>query len=1009
MKSFVKLATSTAPAVLGMALLSTPAFAQSAPADEANDEPTIVITGSRLASPNLESASPVTVVSAEEIKQTGTTRVEDLVNSLPQVFAGQGANYSNGSSGTATLNLRGLGSERTLVLVNGRRVVPGDPNTSAADINIIPGAMVKRIDVLTGGASSVYGADAVSGVVNFVMDTDFEGFRIDGQYSFYNHNNRASSQIINPLTARNYPYPTGNSADGGAVDATVAFGAAFDDGRGHVTAYAGYRSVSALTQASRDYSACSLGARTTAQVAANGALFSCGGSATSANGTLFDGTSSTYQIGANRTLTGGFTPYNFAPLNYFQRPDERYTAGMFADYEISEALHPYMEFMFMDDRTVAQIAPSGNFGNTLSINCDNPLLSAQQLSVLCAPGNLLTMPVNPITGQADVFATVGNSGGTAFNFIDPSTGATYNRGFAQILRRNVEGGPRRDDLQHTSYRGLLGMKGDLGEAWSYDAYYQYGRTNFAETYYNDFSVARLTKAMDVVAGPGGTAICRSVRDGTDPNCVPWDIWGLNPSAASIAYLQTPGFQRGINTQQILSGAFVGDLGAYGLKMPTANDGFGLVLGAEYRKESLEFISDAAFQTGDLAGQGAPTLPVSGSYNVKEFFAEARLPLVQESFIHDLTLTGGYRRSSYNVSGGTTFSTDTYKIEGEFSPIRDIRFRGGYNRAVRAPTLQDLFAPQRVALDGSDDPCAGFAITAANAGCLVQGLTIGQIVTPNPADQYNGFIGGNVNLTPEIADTWTVGVVLQPSFLPGFVASVDWFDIKVENAIQGIGADAILSQCTTTADPFFCNLVQRDSTGSLWRSSNGFIINTTQNIGGASTRGLDVTAAYSRQIGDIGRVSLNFVGTYLDQLITDDGISTPYDCTGYHGAICGTPNPEWRHQFRVGLETKDGIGASVRWRYFGSVMQDRSSSNPSLSGTTQPANLRIPAISYFDLSLSAKIGDHYKFNLGANNLLDKQPPSIAGAACPAGPCNGNTWAQVYDSIGRYIYVGVTLDF
>ena len=1033
MRKFSKLATSAAPLAIGLALIASPAYAQTAPADDEN-EPAIIVTGSRLVQPNLESASPVTVINAEEIKNTGTTRVEDLVNSLPQVFASQGANYSNGSSGTANLNLRGLGSERTLVLINGRRLVPGDPTTSAADINMIPGAMLERIDVLTGGASATYGADAVAGVVNFIMDTDFEGFKIDGQYSLYNHNNRVSSQVTNALKARNYPFPTGQSAVGGTVDATVSFGAAFDDGRGHVTAYAGYRHVEAILQSTRDYSSCSLTPRTTAAVAANnGSLFTCGGSATSANGTAFiydsggvpaNFTSTIFQIGANRTLIGGFTPYNFAPLNYFQRPDDRYTAGLFADYEISEGIKPYLEFMFMDDRTVAQIAPSGDFGNTTSINCDNPLLSAQQRGIVCDTENLL---VSPLPG--DAFTVVGNVAAenaarvarnigepllpvTAFNFANPLGGATYNRGFFQLLRRNVEGGPRRDDLQHTSFRGVLGVKGDIGKGWSYDAFYQYGRTNFAETYTNDFSVARITKALDVVDNPaiaGIQPVCRSTLDGSDANCVPWDIFAtgqVNPAA--LAYLQTPGLQRGINVEQVANVFVQGQLGEMGFQTPWSNEGVQLGIGAEYRKSSLDFFADAAFSTGDLAGQGAPTLSVSGAYSVKEAFAEVRIPLVHEGFFHDLTIEAAYRYSDYKV-GARSFSTDTYKIQGEFAPIRDIRFRGGYNRAVRAPTIQDFFSPQRVALDGSTDPCAGHAILASEAGCRAQGLNVGQNVAANPANQYNGLIGGNPNLLPEVADTWTAGVVVQPSFLPGFSASVDWFDIQIDKAIQGIGADAIVAQCTATANPVFCGLVHRDASGSLWRSSNGYIIDLTQNIGGASTRGLDITANYSRAIGDIGRVTFGFVGTYLDQLITNDGVSTPYDCVGYHGATCGTPNPEWRHQARIGFDAKNGLGATLRWRYFGSVAQDTSSSNPSLKGTTQPANLKIPSVSYFDLALNAKIGDHYKFTLGANNLLDKSPPITSGAACPAGPCNGNTWAQVYDAVGRYIYVGVTLDF
>ena len=1039
---YSKLKLSAAPLVLGISLVAaTPSFAQEAQSDaEADTAAPIVVTGTRIKQPNLESASPVTVISAAEFAQTGTTRVEDLVNSLPQVFAGQGANVSNGSTGTATLDLRGLGSERTLVLVNGRRVVPGDPTSSAADINVIPAALIQRVDVLTGGASSVYGADAVSGVVNFVLDTQFEGFKLDTQYSVYQHDNRNSDRFTVPLNARNFPYPRGVSTNGGTFDSTLAFGAGFDDGRGHATGYFGYRKINPVTQSTRDYSACSLSGRTKAQVDANGQLFTCGGSATSPTGTLFaydsddprtsSFTSLTYQFGPNRSLLPGSTAYNFAPRNYFQRPDERYTAGVFADYEISEALHPYLEFQFMDDRTVAQIAESGNFGNTTSLNCDNPLIGASQRAVVCDTENLLVSPQ-----PGDAFTVVGNVAAenqaridrglgepllptTPFNFIDPTTGNTYNRGFAQILRRNVEGGPRRDDLQHTSYRAVLGLKGDLSPVWSYDAYYQYGRTNFAETYTNDFSVTRITRALDVVNDANGNPVCRSTLDGTDPNCVPWDIFSpgtVAPSAASTAYLSTPGFQRGIVSEQVISGYVSGTLGEYGIKSPWAEEGVGLVLGAEYRKERLEFLSDIAFQTGDLAGQGAPTLPVSGSFDVKEFFSEVSIPIVRDSWLEDFTVTAGYRYSDYSTGA----TTDTYKVEFELSPIRDIRLRGGYNRAVRAPTVQDLFAPQRVALDGSTDPCSGFVITAANTGCLAQGLTVGQFVAPNPASQYNGLIGGNPNLVPEVADTYTAGVVLQPTFLPGLAISVDYFNIKLTGAIQGVGADTILAVCTASADPFACSLIQRDGSGSLWRTSNGFVTDLSQNIGGLKTAGVDINASYSREIGSLGRLGLTFVGTYLDKLSTDTGLAGSYDCVGLYGNVCGTPTPEWRHQARLSFDLPSGFGASVRWRYFDSVTLDALETNPNLSntaaagpapgGVARPGLAKFDSVSYFDLTLSAKIGDHYDFRLGANNILDKTPPTTGSQACPAGPCNGNVFAQTYDALGRYLYAGVKLEF
>ena len=1044
MKLQNQLKLAAAPVVIALAMTSMPAFAQDTggDAEAAESETPIIVTGTRIRQPNLESASPVTVVTAAEVTQTGTTRVEDLVNSLPQVFAAQGSNVSNGATGAATVNLRGLGSERTLVLINGRRLLPGDPSTSAADLNAIPAAMIERIDVLTGGASSVYGADAVSGVVNFVMDTDFEGFKIDANYGVYNHNNRNRAAYTVPLDARGFGYPNGTVTNGGTFDATLAFGSSFDDGRGRVSAYVGYRKVNSVRQDTRDYSACALSGRTKAQVDANGQLYTCGGSATSPQGTLFafdsddprtsSFTSLTYQFGPNRTLLPGFTAFNFAPLNYFQRPDERYTAGVFADYEISEALHPYMEFMFMDDRTVAQIAPSGNFGNTLSINCDNPLLGAQQRAVICDTENLLVSPA-----PGDAFFVVGNAaaenaartarnigepllGLTPFNFIDPSTGQTYNRGFAQILRRNVEGGGRQDDLQHVSYRAVIGARGDISPAWSYDAYYQYGRTNYSQTYLNDFSVTRLGRALDVVTGPNGTPVCRSTLDGTDPNCVPWDIFSpgtVTPSAAAAAYLSTPGFSRGIVSQQVLSGYLSGSLGEYGLKTPWSDDGISAVFGAEYRKERLEFTSDVAFQTGDLAGQGAPTLPVNGSFNVTEFFTEIELPIVRDGFLKDFTIKGGYRYSDYSTGA----TTDTYKIEAELAPTSDIRIRGGYNRAVRAPTVQDLFAPQRVALDGATDPCAGFAITAADVGCLAQGLTIGQVVAANPAAQYNGLIGGNPNLLPEVADTYTVGVVLTPGFIPGLAASVDYFDIAVKGAIGGIGADTIVGICTDTADPFFCSLVNRDASGSLWRSSGGFVTNLGQNIGGVSTTGVDINVSYSTEIGDVGRLSLNFVGTYLDSLVTDTGVgATPtYDCVGLYGNVCGSPNPKWRHQARVSFDLPNGMGASVRWRHFDGVTLDAVDPNPNLfngsntgpapGGIARPGLAGFSSINYFDLALTWDVGDHYKFRLGANNLLDKAPPTTGSQACPAGPCNGNTFAQVYDALGRYLYAGVTLEF
>ena len=546
MKKISTLRGTAAPLALSFALLASPVYAQDSgaqdDASDAGEEAAIVVTGTRIQNQNLIAVSPVTSVTNADIKLAGTQKTEDLLNSLPQVFASQSSTLSNGADGTATVDLRGLGARRTMVLINGRRLMPGDVSDSAADLNFIPASMVKRVDVLTGGASATYGADAVSGVVNFVMDTDFTGLRIDMNYGVYQHNNRNSitPPLLNARTNAgfaNYAYPVGSVVDGGQFDGTVSFGTKFDDDRGHASAYFGYRKANPVLQARRDYSACTVqntGAATGSALNPAAPL-QCGGSATSATGTAFffstsSSSSTVGALGAGTLTQGTLNRYNFAPLNYFQRPDERYTAGAFVDYEISPALHPYMEFMFMDDRTVAQIAPSGNFGNTLTINCDNPLLSAQQSSLICANGNL-------INGYIGTFPTAINAGyspntGPAINFIDPFDGHTYNKGFFQLLRRNVEGGPRQSDLQHTAYRAVLGMKGELGSAWNYDAYYQYGRMNYSQVYSNELSVSRLTNALDVVDDPrvsGVQAICRVTLTGQDPLCRPYDVFtGAGP-------------------------------------------------------------------------------------------------------------------------------------------------------------------------------------------------------------------------------------------------------------------------------------------------------------------------------------------------------------------------------------------------------------------------------------------------------------------------------------------------
>jgi iron complex outermembrane recepter protein len=985
--------TLLASTIIAGSLATVPAIAQTAPAEEATGS-TIVVTGSRVARPNAESPSPITTVGGEDIKEFGATKIEDLANSLPQVFAGQNSGVSNGADGTATVDLRGLGPSRTVVLIDGKRLMPGNiGGAAAADLNFIPSTLVSSVDLLTGGASAAYGADAVSGVVNFKMNRKFKGLRIDAQYGFYQHtNNNPVRSIVN---AR-FVAPEGNVVTGGAYDATMALGSGFDEDRGSFVVYAGYRSESAITQDKYDYSICTLNP-------SGGTSVACGGSGTPAQ-TRIGGISAAnaalagIPVASSYSLQGtgvaGFVPYvalrdayNFAPLNYFRRPSQRYNAGAFAEYEISPALKPYMDVMFMDYSTKAQIAPSGAFFGPRTVNCDNPFLTTG----------------NPTVGRAICGAALG-------------TTATAT---ALIGKRNVEGGPRFNDIGFNQFRVVVGLKGDLGEAWNYDTYFQTGQIKAANTYRNDVSDSRIDDAL-LVGGTLANPVCLSGNAG----CVPYNVFspgGVTQAAA--AAIAIPLVINATTRETVLQGVITGDLGKYGFKSPFADDGIRLSLGAEYRTESLVTQPDISYLTGDGAGQGGPTLPIDGQYKVTDFFAEVGLPIATDKpFFHDLSVELGYRHSKYNVRGAAKQnSADTYKIAGNWSPIPDLTLRASYNRAVRSPNIGELFLQPQIGLFGGTDPCAGTATAGLVNGytaaqCARTGVTAAQFgnILPNSAQQYNQLSSGKIDLVPETSDSWSAGVVLTPkSFLNGLVLSVDYYNIKVKNALGPIGAQNILKQCIETADPFSCAKIKRSTVtgaeGSLWLDESGFVDNQTVNTGLLQSRGIDINGDYRTTLGN-NKIRWQFVGTVLDKFITQPvtgGFS--YDCAGYYGITCGNPNPKFRFNTNIKFTTADDFGFTVRWRYLSSVKADNKSPDIDLNGAS--ATTRddvIKAYNYFDLLFSLPIKDTAVFRIGVNNIFDKAPPTISQASL-GGFGNGNTFPGTYDHLGRYVFVNLTADF
>jgi len=979
-------------------------MAQEQPAKAAEIE-TVTVTGSRIPQPQLESVSPVTTVGAEAFKQSGVTRVEDLLNTLPQVAGQYGAGISNGATGEATVSLRGLGANRTLVLVNGRRLMPGDPTqngNAAPDLNQIPAGLVERVDLLTGGASAVYGADAVAGVVNFVMNDHFQGVRFEGNYNFYQHDNRdKSSQAANTLAG--FTAPNGNTTDGYTRDFGVIAGSNFADGRGNATAYAGYRRVAAVLQAKRDYSNCSLTSTTSTANAALG----CGGSSTSFparfNNPGQPGTQH-FDPATGELAAGGPALYNFAPLNYFQRPDERYTAGAFVHYDVNDHARVYTELMFMDDRSIAQIAPSGAFtgagpattptgvpDGTWLINCNNPYLTPNELTYWCS-GN---------TAAPDAHVA--------------------------IRRRNIEGGPRFDDLGHTSYRAVFGLRGDITDTWTYDTYALWGTTRYSEEYFNDVSKARIANALQAVTNGSGQIVCRANAGGVvgAPGCVPWNIFsniGGGVTPAAVQYISIPGESKGATTERLWDGAITGDLGKHGIKLPTAHDGLGVSFGAEYRQETSELDPDITFQTNDLAGQGAPTLPTIGGLHVWEAFMEARLPLIEDAaFAKSLTFETGYRYSNYNLSFG---STNTYKFGLQWAPVNDVRLRGMYQRAVRAPNIQELFLLPRVQLDGTQDPCAGATPGFTAAQCASSGVTAAEYgnIAPNPAGQYNGLVGGSVSLAPEKGDTYTVGLVFTPRFLPDFNATLDYYNITIKNLIAPYGANLILNTCLATGNPFYCNKIHRTqgtgtgADGSLWINEDGFIADSIFNLGSQRANGLDVTSQYRLDFGRGGRLGFDFVGTYVMKFSTEPvtGLGT-YDCAGFYGPTCGVPAPRWKHKLRATWNTPlSGLDVYTSWRRANGVSTERLNVSPLVQNLPLPA-LAVPGahlrgVDYVDLGGSYTFAGHVTARLGINNVFDKSPP--IGPQTPYGSSvftNGNIYPQAYDALGRYAFVNLVVDF
>ncbi len=659
---------------LPVGMTATTAFAQEQ--DAAVDEVAeIIVTGTRIRAPGVESSSPILTVTADQIQQLQTPEVGQILNQLPSTLIGDNSSANNGSAGATTLDLRGLGEQRSLILIDGKRVTPYNIN-GIVDLSVIPTALIERIDVVTGGASAVYGSDAMSGAVNFIMKKDFEGVAIDS----------------------NFQQTT--ESDGKIKSASFTLGSNVADGRGNV--------VMSVNWAERD--GVQLGARPLGQLGIvtadgggyqnflNGALPTPGPAGCGGPGSVVAGGSTTTvptrvaisggpglgQFREDGSLGANCSVFNFNPFNYYQTPQTRFGGMAIGSFEVNDHAEAYGRLSYSSTVVRQQVAPSGVFGNVFTTPLQNPFITASALNTILTAAN---------TG---VLAGTVVDGG---NWDDRNTNGVVDAQDTlqiQYRRRTLELGERSTTYDNKSWQFLTGVRGELGAGWDYDLSYQRGESTRSNVNAGYTNVANIENAVNAVS----TTECAN----GDEACVPINLFGgfgaITPEMA--AYSGATAIEKQVYSQSIVSASISGILEQ--VKLPTANTGLALSFGAEYREEEGETTPDECLKLAPascLGGAGGNTLPIKGGFDVKELFAEAILPLVADrTGVQSLDLELGFRFADYNPSG----SNNTWKAGLNWQPIDSLRIRAMRQRAVRAPNVGELAAPTVTGLDNADfDP------------------------------------------------------------------------------------------------------------------------------------------------------------------------------------------------------------------------------------------------------------------------------------------------------------------
>ncbi|MEG3173618.1 TonB-dependent receptor [Sphingomonas sp. ZB1N12] len=1010
-----------------------------------NSQGDIVVTGSLIKNPALIASSPVQVIGQEEIRLRQSNTAEEILRNLPGAVPSIGSAVNNGNGGASYVDLRGLGSFRNVVLLDGNRLVPSGL-AGRVDLNNIPLALIERVDALTGGAATTYGADAVAGVVNFITRSDFSGLE---------------ATVSNQITER---------GDGAYFRGDITIGANFDDGRGNAVFSVGYQQADPVYQGEREQSFFGLNSINPNNLALAGSGTAVPSTVTGTRpidpATGLPSTSASVANGGGRQIdpiTGravaAYAPFNFNPFNIFQTPFERFNMYGAGHYDVSDTVEVYTRGLFSKNTVNTIIAPSGAFGIPVAIPLSNPYLPTALRQQYCAfdvdPRATIYRPrfsvaeCNAAATATSVtdpnFRAVGVNSAATFVAADVNNDGTISAGEGfnsnpgvTLARRTTEVGPRISKYVTTIFDYKAGVRVGLTDSIKLDVSGAYGESENTSTqqgYTLNSRFASAVYATNTATCLGGSPVAGAAAIGAGTGCVPVNVFGPDGSIAQnqVPYLTAESTTTVRTTLAQARALLNGDVG---FSSPFASNPIGFALGGEYRKYTASQRADSLAQANDLGGAGGASPNIDGGYQVSEAFGEIIAPLIENRpFFQMLSVEGGVRYSHYKVdtASAPTFNTTTYKGGANWEPVNGVKFRGTYQRAVRAPNISELFSPLNTTLTNlATDPCAG-ALPTTNANlravCLAQGApigTIGSIIDPTSA-QANVTSGGNPNVRPETSDSYTLGLVLQPqSIIPGFSVTVDYYNIKVKGAITTPTPGDVISSCfgpapytnvsaAAASDPACTSIRRNSNTGGL----DGLpalapgLFAPLSNLGKLKTDGIDLGVNYRRDLG-FTRLSLSFQGNWTNSSkFQATPTSFNRDCTGYYSVNCLSIQPEFYWNSRATFSF-DAVDVSVLWRHIDGVRYEPDAGTlysgvvTPLGGGTYDLN-RIPAYNYIDLSTRFNVAENFDLTITVQNLFDKEPPFVGASAGSTSFNSGNTYPSTYDALGRRFAVGARLHF